>query len=406
MAADVEAPATLLSVPGISLSACSAGLYNKDRLDLALIAIEAGSSCAAVFTKNSFSAAPVQIARKHLQETMPKYCLINAGNANAGTGSQGIKDAIDICDGLAKIVASSAQEILPFSTGVIGEFLPVDPICDKLPELCSNLGADNWLQCVKAIMTTDTVEKGVSKQLVVDDKNITITGIAKGSGMIRPDMATMLAFIATDASTMPDVCRHILREAMECSFNRICIDGDTSTNDACLLIATGKNGSKPLDNVNCEAALQLKNAVTEVCVELAKLIIRDGEGATKFITIEVQGGQSSDECLRVAYNIASSPLVKTAFYASDPNWGRILAAVGRSSISNLSISDVSIFLDDICIVSNGGRAATYTEELGKKVMLKSDIVLKVNLGRGVANETVWTCDLTHNYIKINAEYRT
>ena len=371
-----------------------------------LIAIEAGSCCAAVFTKNAFSAAPVHIARKHLQETTPKYCLINAGNANAGTGSKGFDDANDICESLANIVGDSVKEILPFSTGVIGEPLPVSSICGKLSELVSSLEEDNWRQCAKAIMTTDTVEKGVSKQLIVDGKTVTITGIAKGSGMIRPDMATMLAFIACDANLTSEVCKHILDEAMECSFNRICVDGDTSTNDACLLIASGKSEATAITDINSKAAAQLKDTITQVCTELAQSIIRDGEGATKFLTIEVNEGHSSDECLTVAYNIANSPLVKTAFFASDPNWGRILAAIGRSNISNFLISGVSVHLDDVCIVSQGERADTYTEKLGKEVMSKEEIKLKINLGRGRAKETVWTCDLSHDYVKINAEYRT
>ncbi|MCH7695736.1 MAG: bifunctional glutamate N-acetyltransferase/amino-acid acetyltransferase ArgJ [Proteobacteria bacterium] len=406
MAVGLKEPAGLLPVEGVRLSACSAGIYQNKRLDFALLAFEQDASCAAMFTQNAFCAAPVLIAKQHLGKTSPKFCLINAGNANAGTGEQGYQDAIDVCHDLAAIAHCPVESILPFSTGVIGEYLPTDKLCAALPGLYNNLADDNWLDVGRAIMTTDTLVKGISKKINIDKQPVTITGIAKGAGMIRPDMATMLAFIATDVKVERGFVEQILRSAVEKSFNRICVDGDTSTNDACVLIATGKSKASVPADLNSEAAIQLIDAITHVCAELAQAIIRDGEGASKFITVEVNGGKSTEECLTVAYTIANSPLIKTAFFGSDPNWGRILAAVGRSGLVDLTVADVSIYLDDVCIVENGVRAKDYLESAGQAVMSGHDILLRVSLGRGKVSESIWTCDLSHDYVTINAEYRT
>jgi len=397
-------PKTVLPVPGISLAAGTAGLYRKQRPDLALLAMEAGSICSAVFTNNQFCAAPVQVARMHLQRSAPRYMVINAGNANAGTGQRGLTDAHEVCESVARIGNCDPTAVLPFSTGVIGEYLPVAKIQDILPELFVTLAADNWIPVVQAIMTTDTTAKAVSKQLEIDNHTITITGITKGSGMIRPDMATMLAFVATDGKVEQEILDNILRNAVEKSFNRITVDGDTSTNDACVLVATGKSNCN-LSQKQQNLAL-FENAVTELCVYLAQAIIRDGEGATKFITVSVHEGHNQQECLQVAYAIAHSPLVKTACYASDPNWGRILAVIGRAGLPSLDIERVRIYLDDTCIVERGMRAASYTENSGQTVMRRDEFTLQIYLGRGTAKDSIWTCDLSHEYVRINAEYRS
>lgn len=407
MAVGLKEPAGLLPVEGVRLAACSAGIYQNKRQDFALLAFEKDANCAAVFTQNAFCAAPVLIAKQHLdKKTSPQFCLINAGNANAGTGEQGYQDALDVCHGLAAIAGCPVQSILPFSTGVIGEYLPTDKLCAALPGLYNSLAEDNWLDVGRAIMTTDTLVKGVSKKINIDEQPVIITGIAKGSGMIRPDMATMLAFIATDVKAERGFVEQILRSAVEKSFNRICVDGDTSTNDACVLIATGKSKASVPADLDNDAAIQLIDAITHVCTDLAQAIIRDGEGASKFITVEVNGGKSREECLAVAYTIANSPLVKTAFFASDANWGRILAAVGRSGLVDLIVSEVSIYLDDVCIVENGVRAKDYLESDGQAVMSGDEILLSVSLGRGEVTESIWTCDLSHEYVTINAGYRT
>ena len=404
MAVGLADPGVILPVPGIRLAACNAGLYRKERPDFALLAIEEGSVTAAVFTKNKFCAAPVQIARQHLQQSSPRFCLINAGNANAGTGKRGTDDALRICQELAEIAGCQISAVLPFSTGVIGEYLPVHKILGKIPKLYASLDSDNWLPVVRAIMTTDTIAKAVSRQISIDDRVVTISGIAKGSGMIRPDMATMLAFISTDILTDQETLGDILGNAVEKSFNRITVDGDTSTNDACVLVATGKSRCEITQNQHNR--LKFEKALSEVFVCLAQAIVRDGEGATKFITIEVNQGSNGQECLQVAYAIANSPLVKTAFHASDPNWGRILAAIGRAGIPDLAIVNVSVYLDDVSIVEGGVRSETYTENSGQNVMRQQEITLRVYLGRGNASESVWTCDFSHDYIRINAEYRT
>ena len=406
MSVGLKFPSSILPINGIRLSTCSANIYQTNRADLTLIELSEGCKVSGVFTKNLFCAAPVQIAKRNLAEFNPRYCLINSGNANAGTGEQGLLDSSDTCKELASIAECKEKEVLPFSTGVIGEKLPVDKIITALPELVGQLSSDNWLDAAKAIMTTDTIPKAVSKKISIGQSTISITGVAKGSGMIRPDMATMLAYIATDANIAKDMLENILLNAVNKSFNRITVDGDTSTNDACILIATCKANNKYIDSNNSEDYQILENALTSLFCELSQAIIRDGEGATKFLTIKVSGGKENTECTDVAYKIAESPLVKTAFTASDANWGRILSAIGNSGINDLDINNIEVFLDNVCIVENGQRAQSYTEEKGKKVMLQDEITLIVNLNRGDCQEEIWTTDLSHEYIKINAEYRT
>lgn len=399
-------PVALKPVAGIRLGTAAAGIKYPDHQDLVLIEIDAGSQCAAVFTRNAFCAAPVQLAREHLSNTTPRYLVINSGNANAGTGAAGLQSAQASCDAVAAIMGCEATQVLPFSTGVIGEPLPVAKISAALPRARDALTEDNWLSAAHAIMTTDTIAKAVSKTLSIAGTEITITGMAKGSGMIRPDMATMLAYIATDAAVDKSVLDACLRDAVAKSFNRITVDGDTSTNDACVLMATGQAGNAVITDIRSEAYDSLFNAVSTVCSELAQAIIRDGEGATRFITIDVVAGRTEQESEAVAYTIAHSPLVKTALFAGDPNWGRILAAVGRAGISDLDISTVNLFLDDVCIVRDGGRDPAYTEAQGKKVMSQQEITIRVSLGRGDASVRVWTCDLSYDYVRINAEYRS
>ena len=396
--------ATLFSVPGIRLGTASAGIKKPNRRDLVVMEIAPDSTCAAVFTRNAFCAAPVTMARAHLATHTPRYLLINTGNANAGTGAQGLRDAQVCCDTLAQLTKAESTQILPFSTGVIGEPLPVARLCAGLPEALANLDECGWELAAQGIMTTDTRPKSASRQVTLQGRTVTVTGIAKGSGMIRPDMATMLAYVATDAGVDIARLQQCLHEAVDASFNRITVDGDTSTNDACLLIATGRSGVHvDADGDDCHV---LCAAVREVCIELAQAIVRDGEGATKFITIDVRGGRDEAECKLAAYAIAHSPLVKTAFFASDPNWGRILAAVGRAGIADLLIERVVMYLEDVCIVRDGGRAPDYQEADGQRVMQRAEITIHIDLGRGAAQTEVWTCDLSHDYVRINAEYRT
>lgn len=396
----------LLPVRGIKLAACSAAIYKTQRPDLAIIACDRGSTAAAVFTRNAFCAAPVLVAREHIAKIQPLYLLINAGNANAGMGSKGIADARDLCKKLALLAGCPEETVLPFSTGVIGEPLPVDKMCNMLPQMLPALSEDKWLDVARAIMTTDTVAKGISRQITLGDQVITITGIVKGSGMIRPDMATMLAFIATDATVDHGILNGILQDAVEESFNRVSVDGDTSTNDACVLIATGKTGTNKIGKIRGSAADTLRTAVREVCIYLAQAIVRDGEGATKFVTLEICGGHNQDECRNVAYAIAHSPLVKTALYASDPNWGRILAAIGRAGIKGLDVNSIRICMDDIPLFAHGARSQDYSEAAGRRVFAQPEIKLHIDLGRGLAKYVYWTCDLSHEYVRINAEYRS
>jgi glutamate N-acetyltransferase/amino-acid N-acetyltransferase len=397
--------AQLHPIAGLRLGSARAGIKKNGNPDLVVISLAQGSTCAAVFTQNAFCAAPVVVAREHLAAMSPSCLIINSGNANAGTGMPGITAARQCCAALAASTGQPPESVLPFSTGVIGERLPVNSIVSALPKLLGNLSKTGWLDAATGIMTTDTVAKGASRQLQLDGHCITVTGIAKGSGMIRPDMATMLAYIATDAAIGADALQQCLEHAVERSFNRISVDGDTSTNDACVLMATGASDLPALSASDPHFAA-VCDAVTNVCVELAQAIVRDGEGATKFITVQVEQGADAGECLAVAYTIAHSPLVKTALFASDPNWGRILAAVGRAGINGLDINGVEIWLDEVCIVRDGARAADYTEAAGQRVMSRDELMVRVVLARGDATEQVWTCDLSYDYIKINAEYRT
>jgi len=392
-------------IAGIKLASLYAGIRKNQQDDLVLIALSENTTSAAVFTRNAFCAAPVVVARAHLEKTQPRYLLINAGNANAGTGKQGHDDALACCQWLADVAGCQRAEILPFSTGVIGEPLPIAKLASAIPEIYQGLSEEHWPQASQAIMTTDTVAKVVSLQQEINGKQITVTGMAKGSGMIRPDMATMLAYIATDADVSPLVLKQCLQQSVNYSFNRITVDGDTSTNDACVLMATAE-GELSIHSTDDESYAPFQHLIQHVCEQLARMIIKDGEGATKLINIIVEAGQSEQECLDVAYSIAHSPLVKTAFFASDPNWGRILAAVGRAGLDRLELEAISIYLDDVCIVEQGGRSASYTEAQGQAVMEQSEITISVRLARGHARATVWTCDFSYDYVRINAEYRT
>ncbi|MFZ2405512.1 MAG: bifunctional glutamate N-acetyltransferase/amino-acid acetyltransferase ArgJ [Methylobacter sp.] len=391
-------------VAGITLGTANAGIKQTVRDDILVIQMAEHSTCAAVFTQNAFCAAPVHVAKANLAHS-PRWLLINSGNANAGTGEQGMKDALATCADLAEVVDGVATQVLPFSTGVIGQPLPVNKIKASLREAVSNLDTANWDKAAQAIMTTDTFPKGVSKVIEIDGQTITINGISKGAGMIQPNMATMLGFMATDAKIEQALLQNCLALAVEQSFNRITVDGDTSTNDACVLMASGCS-LVPEIKQDSESYKIFADAVMTVCKQLAEAIIRDGEGATKLMRIVVEQALTDEEAVRVGKTIAHSPLVKTAFFASDPNWGRILAAVGRAGVENMVLEDVQLYLDDVCIVRNGGRADDYTEEAGQRVMNKEEITVTVKLGRGSAVQEVLTCDFSYDYVKINAEYRT
>mgnify|MGYP005815979993 CR=1 FL=1 len=405
MAVRLAPPAALAPIAGVRLATAAAHVRKPDRQDVVLLELAPGSTAAAVFTQNAFCAAPVTLARRHLDAAAPRYLLINSGNANAGTGAAGLAAAGACCAAVGNVGGCDAESVLPFSTGVIGEPLPVERITAVLPALHGALAADAWNTAAEAIMTTDTVAKGASRRIETDAGPITVTGIAKGSGMIHPDMATMLAFVATDAAVPRPLLQRCLGRAMAGSFNAITVDGDTSTNDACVLMATGR-GPARVDDLDAPAGQALQAAVNDVCRTLAQAIVRDGEGATKFITVRVTEGRDLAECRQVAYAIARSPLVKTAFFASDPNWGRILAAVGYAGLPDLAIEGVTVHLGDTCIVRAGARAADYTEGQGQAVMAQDEIAIGVALGRGSAEATVWTCDFSYDYVRINAEYRT
>lgn len=391
-------------VEGIKLGSANAGIKQTVRDDILVVEMAAGGSCAAVFTQNAFCAAPVHVAKAHLSHR-PRWLLVNSGNANAGTGERGMRDALASCKRLGELAGGLTEQVLPFSTGVIGEPLPIDKLVDALPQALENLAIDNWEKAARAIMTTDTFAKGSSTVIEIDGKAVTITGISKGAGMIQPNMATMLGFIATDAKIAQPLLQRCLTEAAELSFNRITVDGDTSTNDACVLLASGCSEAPEIlaDGENFRI---FSAAVQSVCKQLAEAIVRDGEGATKLIRIAVAQAASDAEAVRVAKTIAHSPLVKTAFFASDPNWGRILAAVGRAGVENLNLDQVEIYLGDVCIVEHGGRAASYTEEAGQAVMNEQEITVRVVLARGQACQEVLTCDFSYDYVRINAEYRT
>jgi len=389
-------------VAGFRLGTGSAGIKKPGRKDFVIMAFGEGATVAACFTKNAFCAAPVLVAKEHLQQAAPRYLITNTGNANAGTGAEGVARARQICRALAEHAGCRPEEVLPYSTGVIGEPLPTDKILSALPATLSVCSEDGWTDAAEGIMTTDTRPKGASRRLELDGQVVTITGISKGAGMIKPNMATMLAYVATDASIDQPLLQTMLRQAVERSFNRITVDGDTSTNDAVTLVATGASKAV-ISDANQQ---RFQDTLDEVLVELAQAIIRDGEGATKFVTVEVAGGASASECLKVAYAVAESPLVKTALFASDPNWGRILAAIGRAGLDDLDVQKVSVKLGGLLIAENGARAASYTEEAGQEIMNREDIVIAIDLGRGDATETVWTTDFSHDYVTINAEYRT
>ncbi len=395
-----------LPVAGIQLSCVSAGIKTPGRLDLVLLEIGEGAEVAARFTRNAFCAAPVHVARAHLQAANPRYLLINTGNANAGTGEQGMVNARRCCELVAQQCGVNTEQVLPFSTGVIGEHLPVAKIEAALPAAQSALTAGQWLSAAEGIMTTDTEPKACSRQLELDGKQITVSGIAKGAGMIRPNMATMLAYVATDAVVSADCLQQMWQDVVEYSFNRVTVDGDTSTNDAALLIATGAAGNTPVDDVEHAQYQALKEAIFEVALQLAQWLVRDGEGASKFVEVQVTQGSDEAECLEVAYTIAHSPLVKTALFASDPNWGRLLMAIGRARVPEFNVDLVTVSLNGVLIAENGGRAASYTEQQGVAAMAPVDITIKVGLGRGQAQATVWTSDLSYDYVRINAEYRT
>ncbi|MFY9329129.1 MAG: bifunctional glutamate N-acetyltransferase/amino-acid acetyltransferase ArgJ [Georgfuchsia sp.] len=396
----------LHSVAGVRLGVTEAGIRKKDRKDLTLIALDAGGNVAGVFTQNRFCAAPVTLCRAHLaQGTDVRALVINTGIANAGTGQPGMDAALATCAAVAKTLGIDAHQVLPFSTGVILELLPSERVIAGLDACKTDLRPDGWHNAAHAIMTTDTVAKAASRRIDIGGKPVTITGISKGAGMIRPNMATMLGFVATDAGIAAPLLQQLVKDAADASFNCITVDGDTSTNDSFILIASGKSGLQ----VDVESAPEwpaLREAIIAVTVELAQAIVRDGEGATKFITVAVEGGKDKEECRKVAYAIGHSPLVKTAFFASDPNLGRIQAAVGYAGIDDLDVARTRIWLDDLLVSENGGRAANYREEDGARVMQQAEITVRVDLARGNAKATVWTCDLSYDYVKINADYRS
>lgn len=399
-------PKTIFAVAGVELGTTMAGIRKANRRDVMVMRFAPGTHVAGVFTQNRFAAAPVQVCRAHQTVTKSVRALVvNTGFANAGTGEKGLTDANTTCAALADIVGCRPEETLVFSTGVIMEPLPMDRLLAGIPKAVENLGADNWIEAAQAIMTTDTVQKAFSTKAVIDGKRVTVTGMSKGSGMIEPNMATMLGFIATDAGVAPEVLATVAKRVADASFNRITVDGDTSTNDSFVTIATGQ-GELMIDSKDDPRLEALVDAITIVARHLAQSMIRDGEGATKFITVNVTGARTKEEALKVCYAVAHSPLVKTAFFASDPNLGRILAAVGNSRITDLDSNKVNLWLDEVQVARNGGRAAEYREEDGVRVMAKPEIVVKIDLGRGDQEETVWTTDLSHDYVSINADYRS
>ncbi len=399
----------LKPVNGLRLGHAEAGIKRPGRKDVLVIELPAASSVAGVFTKNRFCAAPVQICREHLAATQKagleiRALVVNTGNANAGTGEPGYQNAIKTCDELAKLMGLKREQILPFSTGVILEPLPVEKVVAAMPQAISRLEADNWFNAAESIMTTDTQPKATSKQVQINGQTITLTGISKGAGMIHPNMATMLGYVGTDAKVSQELLQQLTTEAADLSFNAITIDGDTSTNDSFIVMATGASG---VEIPSSGSAFDIfRQALIEISQQLAQMIVRDGEGATKFITIQIDGGKTEAECKQVAEAIAHSPLVKTAFFASDPNLGRILAAIGYAGIADLDVSGVQLWLDDVWVAKNGGRHPDYQEEDGQRVMKKAEIKVKADLGRGTATQTVWTCDLSHEYVSINADYRS
>ena len=403
----VARPEDLHAVAGLQIGVTEAGVRKANRKDLTVMTLDEGTSVGAVFTQNRFCAAPVQLCKQHLAAGVGiRALVINTGVANAGTGQDGLNHAFAVCSALAKELGVQPQHILPFSTGVIMEPLPVQRIVDGLPKALAARAEANWSLASQAIMTTDTLPKAISRQIQMDGRTVTITGISKGAGMIRPNMATMLGFLATDAAIDPSLMHALAHELAEISFNRITIDGDTSTNDSFVVIATGKAGNAPVSVWQNPAAAVLKQGLIDVATWLAQAIVRDGEGATKFITVRVEGGRDTAECRQVAYAIAHSPLVKTAFFASDPNLGRILAAVGYAGVADLDQGLIDLLLDDVHVATRGGRHPDYREADGQRVMKQDEITVRVLLGRGQAHDQVWTCDLSHEYVTINADYRS
>lgn len=403
----VARPEDLHAVAGLQIGVTEAGVRKANRKDLTVITLDEGASVGAVFTQNRFCAAPVQLCKQHMAAGAGiRALVINTGVANAGTGQEGLNHAFAVCSALANQLGVKPQHILPFSTGVIMEPLPVQRIVDGLPKALSARAENHWSLASQAIMTTDTLPKATSRQIQLEGRTVTITGMSKGAGMIRPNMATMLGFLATDAAIDSTLMHSLAHELAEASFNRITIDGDTSTNDSFVVIATGKAGNAMVTDWQNPAAVVLKQALIDVATWLAQAIVRDGEGATKFITVRVEGGRDSAECRQVAYAIAHSPLVKTAFFASDPNLGRILAAVGYAGIADLDQACIDLFLDDVHVATRGGRHPDYREEDGQRTMKQDEITVRVLLGRGQAHDQVWTCDLSHEYVTINADYRS
>ncbi|WP_297458503.1 bifunctional glutamate N-acetyltransferase/amino-acid acetyltransferase ArgJ [Ferrovum sp.] len=392
-------------VAGVCLGAVAAGIRKMGRLDLLLVTLSEGTRVGAVFTRNRFCAAPVQLCREHLDQDTPRALIINTGCANAGTGRVGREDAAQTCAEVAARLGLSAQAVLPFSTGVILERLPMSPLLAGIPLAVGQLKADAWEEAARAIMTTDTFPKSASRQMTLQGRTVTLTGISKGAGMIRPNMATLLSFIATDACISAPLLQQLTRDVADLTFNRITVDGDTSTNDSFLVMATGQAGNEEIIRGGT-AYEQLFEAVRDLALELAHAIIRDGEGATKFITVQVEEGRDEAECLQVAYAISHSPLVKTAFFASDPNLGRILAAIGYAGITDLDVEGIRLYLDEVLVSEGGGRASSYREEEGQRVMARPEITVRVALGRGTTAARVWTCDLSHEYVRINADYRS
>lgn len=406
----VNSPLPLASnlkpVAGFECGYAQAGIKKPGRKDVLVMRLAEGATVAGVFTTNRFCAAPVQVAKMHLAGAKPiRALVINTGNANAGTGEAGLANAHATCEALAKLLGCDAQQILPFSTGVILEPLPVDKLIAGLPAAIANLQTDNWLHAAEAIMTTDTQPKAASRSVMIAGKSVTLTGISKGAGMIKPNMATMLGYIACDAAVPQLLLEELVKHAANQSFNCITIDGDTSTNDSFILMATGAGELRIHDAASVEYAA-LRDVITELAQELAQMIVRDGEGATKFITIKIEQGQSEEECKKIAYAIGHSPLVKTAFFASDPNLGRILAAIGYAGVQDLDVAKLNLYLDDVWVAKNGGRHPDYREEQGQCVMQQSEITVRVTLARGTAHATIWTCDLSHDYVSINADYRS
>ncbi|HEY7985885.1 MAG TPA: bifunctional glutamate N-acetyltransferase/amino-acid acetyltransferase ArgJ [Methylophilaceae bacterium] len=400
-------PASLLPVKGVTLGFAQAHIRKPNRKDLLVIQLDSGSRVTGVFTQNRFCAAPVLVCREHLQSGAAiRALLVNTGNANAGTGEEGLQHAKHSCEALGKLLGIEANQVLPFSTGVIMEPLPIERVIAGMSTCIDSLAENNWAAAAETIMTTDIVAKGVSRQISIAGKTVTITGIAKGSGMIHPNMATMLGYIATDVAIAQPALEQLIKHAVNRSFNCITVDGDTSTNDSLILVATGKAGNAEITDAKTAEYAILRDAVTEVAALLAQAIVRDGEGATKFITVQVEGGRDEAECRKVGYAIAHSPLVKTAFFASDPNLGRILAAVGYAGVNDLDVDLMKLYLDDVLVAENGGRASSYQESDGQRVMKQAEILVRITLGRGAAEATVWTCDFSYDYVKINADYRS